>query len=154
MESAETTPAISHPASRQSAGSRRHRSHNEPRTVAAVIARPGRKARTTLARRRRLNSLVRELAHDLGFDLDAVTLAERGVLHQCATLMLQVEVAQDALVRGAVVDPDTTIRLSSEARRLLAGLRKRTKQGAPPTPPWSPLRARITAAAPKPEVAK
>ena len=103
------------------------------------------KRKTALARRRRLNQLVRELARDLGFDLGAVTLAERGVLHQCATLLLQVEVAQDQLVGGALVDPDTCIRLSSEARRLLTGLRKRAKQGAPqPSPPWSPLRARIT----------
>ena len=115
-----------------------------PKLVPAVV-RQNRHRRTTLARRRRLNQLIRELARDLGFNLDAVTLAERGVLHQCATLMLQVEVAQDALVRGAVVDPDTTIRLSSEARRLLAGLRKRIgpKQAEPR---WSPLRARITTA--------
>ena len=149
----ETTPAIGHSAQRKSASNHRHLRNEPPRTVSAVIPRPGRKARTTLARRRRLNALVRELARDLGFELNAVTLAERGVLHQCATLMLQVEVAQDALVRGAVVDPDTTIRLSSEARRLLAGLRKRAKQGTTSTPPWSPLRARINAA-PKPEVAK
>ena len=113
-----------------------------PRRVALVI--PQRRIRKTpLARRRRLNRLIRELAIDAGFDPADVTLAERGVLHQAATLMLQVEVAQDALVRGAVVDADTCIRLSSEARRLLAGLRKRA--GTKPTePPWSPLRARIT----------
>jgi len=58
-------------------------------------------------------------------------------------------------VRGdAVIDPDVCIRLSSEARRLLASLRKRAgKQEASPPPPWSPLRARITAPLPpaKPE---
>ena len=113
-----------------------------PRLVPAVV-RKDRHRRTTLARRRRLNQLIRELAHDLGFDLTAMTLPERGVVHQCATLLLQLEVSQDALVRGAAVDPDTTIRLTSEARRLLAGLRKRA--GTKPTePPWAPLRARIT----------
>ena len=151
----QTTPAIGHSAQRQPANNRHHLLSGPPRTVSAVIPRPGRKARTTLARRRRLNALVRELARDLEFNLSAVTMAERAVLHQCATLMLQVEIAQDQLVRGdAVIDHDVCIRLSSEARRLLAGLRKRAKQGAYPTPPWSPLRARITAAAPKPEVAK
>ena len=136
-------------------GSRRHRPNREPRTVAAP--RPDRKARTVLARRRRLNALVRELARDLGFDLDAVTMAERAVLQQCATLMLQVEIAQDQLVLGEVgIDHDVCIRLSSEARRLLTGLRKRAgKHEASPTPPrWSPLRARIAATTPtpKPEV--
>jgi hypothetical protein len=94
----------------------------QPRKVALVIP-ERRKRKTPLARRRRLNLLIRDLATDLGFDPASVTLAERAVLHQAATLMLQVEVAQDALVRGMVVNPDTTIRLSSEARRLLAGLR-------------------------------
>jgi hypothetical protein len=152
----EPTREISHPMQRQPADNRHHRRNGEPRTVSAVIPRPGRKARTTLARRRRLNALVRELALDLGFQLNAVTLAERGVLHQCATLMLQVELAQDTLVRGdGIIDPDVCIRLSSEARRLLAGLRKRAgKQEAPPPLPWSPLRSRITAPAAKPEVVK
>jgi hypothetical protein len=153
----EPTPETSQSVQRQAAGSRHHL-RNEPRTVSAVIPRPGRKARTTLARRRRLNALVRELALDLGFELTAVTLAERGVLHQCATLMLQVELAQDTLVRGdGIIDPDVCIRLSSEARRLLAGLRKRAgKQESPSPLPWSPLRSRITAPLPpaKPEVAK
>jgi hypothetical protein len=119
-----------------------------PRLVPAVV-RKDRHRRTTLARRRRLNQLIRELARDLGFDLVAMTLSERGVVHQCATLLLQLEVSQDALVRGAVVDPDTTIRLSSEARRLLAGLRKRSGSPdgpSPSAPPWSPLRASLAKA--------
>jgi hypothetical protein len=115
---------------------------SQPKRVALVPRRPKRK--TPLARRRRLNALVRELARDLGFDLAAVTLPEFGVLHQSATLLLQVEIAQASLVGEGAVDPDTVIRLSSEARRLLAGLRKRAQQEAPPTaPPWSPLRSRI-----------
>jgi hypothetical protein len=149
----EPTPTNGQPTQRQAASTRR-RPLNEPRTVTAVIPRPGRKARTVLARRRRLNALVRELARDLGFELTAVTLAERGVLHQCATLMLQVEIAQDTLVRGdAVIDPDVCIRLSSEARRLLSGLRKRAGKpdGPPPSaPPWSPLRASLAKATREP----
>jgi hypothetical protein len=123
-----------------------------PRKVALVIPQR-RKRKTPLARRRRLNALVRELARDCGLDPSDVTLAERGALHQAAAFLLQVEVSSDALVRGAVIDADTTIRLTSEARRLLVGLRKRAKQQeASPPPPWSPLRARINAApTPKPE---
>ena len=117
---------------------------HQPVRKVAVVTRGRPKQRTPLARRRRLYALVRELASDLNFDLQAVTLAEKGVLHQAATLLLQIEVAQDQLVAGAIIDADVCIRLSSEARRLLTGLRKRAKQDAPPSPPWSPLRARIT----------
>jgi hypothetical protein len=83
-----------------------------------------------------------------------LTLAERSVLRQSAILLLQIEVAQDALVRGdAVIDPDVCIRLSSEARRLLAGLRKRVgpRQAEPP---WSPLRARLAASSASPAKAE
>jgi hypothetical protein len=113
-----------------------------PRRVALVVPQR-RKRKTPLARRRRLNQLIRELALDCGFDPADVTLAERGVLHQAAAFLLAVEVSSDALVRGATVDDDTMIRLASEARRLLVGLRKRAKQQeASPPSPWSPLRAR------------
>ena len=122
-----------------------------PRKVALVVPQR-RKRKTPLARRRRLNWLIRELAIDCGFDPNDVTLAERGVLHQAAAFLLQVEVSSDALVRGVTVNDDTMIRLASEARRLLAGLRKRTgKQDTPPSSPrpWSPLMARITAPLPR-----
>lgn len=124
-----------------------------PRRVALVVPQR-RKRKTPLARRRRLNWLVRELAFDCGFDPNDVTLSERGVLHQAAAFLLQVEVSSDALVRGAAVDDDTMIRLASEARRLLAGLRKRAaKPEVPASPPWSPLRSALAkAVTPKPVV--
>lgn len=121
-----------------------------PRKVALVVPQR-RKRKTPLARRRRLNQLIRELALDCGFDPSDVTLAERGVLHQAAAFLLQVEVSSDALVRGVTVNDDTIIRLASEARRLLVGLRRRAGKpdGPPPPPrPWSPLMARITAPLP------
>jgi hypothetical protein len=130
---------------------------DRPRKVVALLQRRQRRS-TPLARRRRLNALIRELALDFGLDLKAVTLAERGVLHQLGTLLMQIEVSADQLVGGATVDADVVIRLTSEARRLLAGLRKRAQQEAPPSSPvWSPLRARLNAAAsapaPEPEPA-
>lgn len=115
---------------------------DHPRRRVPLVVDQRHKRKTPLARRRRLNQLIRELAHDLGFNPDAVTLAERGVLHQAATLLLQVEIAQDQLVRGAVIDADVCIRLSSEARRILSGLRTRREKTEGPT--WSPLRSRIT----------
>lgn len=115
--------------------------HPTPKKVQLVV--PQRRLRkTALARRRRLNAITRELATDLGFE-NEVTLAERGVLHQAATLLLQVEVAGDSLVSGATLDPDTCIRLSSEARRLLSALRKRAVRIVAPLS--SPLRSRLLA---------
>ncbi len=112
----------------------------KPAKVPLVVSQR-RRRRTPLARRRRLNGLIRELAADLGFSLESVTRAERATIHQCATLLLQVEVAGDQLVGGASIDPDTCIRLTSEARRLLSGLRER-KSTEPAPPPFSPIRAR------------
>jgi hypothetical protein len=122
-----------------------------PRKVALVV--PQRKKRKTpLARRRRLNHLIRELALDCGFDPSNVTLAERGVLYQAAAFLLAVEVSSDALVHGTTVNDDVMIRLASEARRLLAGLRRRAgKPEAPPSPLlWSPLRAALSKATREP----
>jgi hypothetical protein len=114
-----------------------------PRKV-ALVQRRQRRA-TPLARRRRLNSLIRELALDFGLDLKAVSLTQRGVLHQLGTLLLQIEVSADQLVGGATVDADVCIRLTSEARRLLAGLRKTAieKPRVPVRERWSPLRQRL-----------
>lgn len=73
---------------------------------------------TELARRRRFNRI------EAG--LDRVTMAERAILVQCATLALQAEKMQEAIVRtGEAADPDELIRLTSEARLMLTGLRKR-----------------------------
>jgi hypothetical protein len=88
--------------------------------------------KTALARRRRLNRLVRELADDLGFE--RLTMAERSVLFQCAALTLQAELMQEAIVRGEPVSGDELIRLSGEARRMLIGLRKQVKEGEPSGP--------------------
>ena len=81
---------------------------------------------TELARRRRLVRLVRELADDLGFD--RVTLAERSALKQLATLNLQIEIMQEAIIRGEALDSDELIRLTSEARRMLNRLRRRVTE--------------------------
>jgi hypothetical protein len=113
---------------------------SQPKRVALVPRRP--KRNTALARRRRLNHLIRQVAADMGLDIRRVSVAERTVLHQLGALLLQVEVSTDALVDGATPDADTTIRLTSEARRLLSILHDRVEDEVSP-PLWSPLRARI-----------
>jgi hypothetical protein len=60
-----------------------------------------------------------------------------------AALNLQVELMQQAIVRGDQIENDELIRLSSEVRRLLNALRRRSAQlQAAPT-----LRERIAVAA-------
>jgi hypothetical protein len=113
-----------------------------PRKV-PVLVQKDRRRLTPRSRRLRLNRLIRGLAFDLGFDLASVTLAERNTLHQAATMMLQAEITQAALVGGASVDPDTVIRLSSEARRLLAGLRAQVPAPKDVPRPMGPLFERI-----------
>jgi hypothetical protein len=81
---------------------------------------------TEFARRRRLNRLVRDLADDLGYE--RVTVAERASLFHLAALNLQIELIQQAIVRGDAIESDELIRLSSEARRLLNALRRRQQQ--------------------------
>ena len=93
---------------------------------------------------------MRSLAADLGLGPN-LTLPERAALTQAAVLLLQAEVAEGGLVTAgsAAIDPDTSIRLASEARRLLASLRKRELTPAKTAVHFSPLldRARRAAAA-------
>jgi hypothetical protein len=99
--------------------------HIEPTTKSGSVVGQYKPRQTALARRRRLNRLVRELADDLGFE--RVTLAERAALSQLALLNLQIELMQAAIVRGEQVSGDELIRLTGAASRMLVSLRKRVR---------------------------
>ncbi len=73
---------------------------------------------------RRFRDLTADLAHEFSVDLST---AELGLVRQAAALTLRAELLQAAIVRGEPVNADELIRLSSEARRILASLRKRPK---------------------------
>lgn len=90
---------------------------------------------------RRFRDLVADLAHDLGLS-GPLSTAEQGLLRQAAALTLRAEQLQAAVVCGKPVDGDELIRLSGEARRIVASLRKRA-----PTSPHVPLRERLAAEA-------
>ena len=45
-----------------------------------------------------------------------------------ATLNLQIEIMQEAVIRGEALDSDPLIRLTSEARRMLNRLRRRVTE--------------------------
>jgi DnaJ-domain-containing protein 1 len=117
---------------------------------AQVLPRRRDRRNTKRARRRRINELIKRLAIDASLDLMNVTLAQRGMLAQAASLMFQIETRQDQLVGGGVVDADRyadrSIRLSSELRRLTNRLRECAAEDHPAkatASPWSPLRSRI-----------
>jgi hypothetical protein len=78
---------------------------------------------------RRFRDLIAELTIEAGGG-EGLSAAERGAIRQAAAILLRAEQVQAAIVKGEPVDNDEFIRLSGEARRVLAGLRKR----APPPP--------------------
>jgi hypothetical protein len=64
---------------------------------------------------------------------DEGSTTEQSAIRQAAAMMLRAEQMQAAVVREENVDNDALIRLSGEARRLLAGLRKRARPTQTPS---------------------
>jgi hypothetical protein len=79
---------------------------------------------------RRFRDLTKAFAAELG-GLATLSEPERALVRQAAGLTLQTERLQVAIAKGDKVDPDELIRLSSEARRALNGIRRRER----PKPP-------------------
>jgi hypothetical protein len=80
---------------------------------------------------RRYVELCEQFAAEVG---DAgLTATGRMLVQQAASLSLRCEQMQAAIIRGKPVDVDTTIRLTSEVRRILAAIRSKpaTKPGVP-----------------------
>jgi hypothetical protein len=111
---------------------------------------PAPKFRTPRGSIRRFNTLVHQYARELGFDERSLLTAECELIRQAAALALRAEQLQAGIVRGALIDPDELIRLSSEARRVLRSIKANPKKEAAPPRPWSPLRAAIAKAAKEP----
>jgi hypothetical protein len=82
-------------------------------------------------RSRRFRDLVEAYSGELG---GALTEAERSLVQQAAAVQIQCEELQRALVEGRDVDSDMLIRLSSEHRRLLAGLGAKAIKNRPSGP--------------------
>ena len=95
--------------------------------------------RSALARRFR--DLIAELTAEAG-GREGLSAAECSAIRQAAAMMLRAEQVQAAIVKGEFVDNDELIRLSGEARRVLAALRKRAD-----AKPHIPLRDRLAAEA-------
>jgi len=89
--------------------------------------------RSALARRFR--RLCQDFAADLGGE-DSLTAAERALIRQAASMVMQAEEAQADLLSGRTVDADAMVRLSNASARLLSALgvqrRKRQPQHVAP----------------------
>jgi hypothetical protein len=95
---------------------------------------------------RRYLELVQTFEAELGYDLTEV---DRVMLKQAVSLSLQAENLEADIVKGSQVDPDLSIRLTSEVRRILAALKGKSAQNkkAPTITDWLADRARQAAEA-------
>ena len=87
------------------------------------------RSRTVPARRFRY--LVNAYSAELG---DGITELERATVRQAATVRIEIERLQAALLKGDSIDSDMVIRLSSEHRRLLNSLRRKAEANRPSGP--------------------
>jgi hypothetical protein len=101
--------------------------------------------RTTGARRFR--DLVAAFESEIPGPLSAI---EKGLVRSAAGLQLQAEQEQARIVRGEPIDPDTLIRLTGAARRILAMISAKAAKRKPEVPSLQEhlaMRARQRAAA-------
>src|SRR3712207_2332995 len=71
---------------------------------------------------RRYRDLVENFSHDLG-GMAQLSEADRALVRQAASLTIRAEQLQAPIFRGEPVAPDELIRLTTTARRTLAGIR-------------------------------
>jgi hypothetical protein len=149
-------PETSDPARRKSATSRATLREKLGRSRATN--RPGHLATPTpLRQTRRRRDIVNMLIAALGGP-DAVTDLTLVTVRKAAELTVAAEAARAAVLNGGscAADLDMLVKLEGEARRAVRALGLKPEAAKPDhltTPRWSPLRARITAAAPKTEPA-
>jgi hypothetical protein len=79
---------------------------------------------------RRYRDLVQAYKAEIGGDLSQRDMA---MVKQAAALAIQSEMMQADIVNGKMVDSDDLIRLSSEVRRILDGLKTGRKPAAVPS---------------------
>jgi hypothetical protein len=81
---------------------------------------------------RRFRDLVEAYSAEIGGELSE---ADRSLVMQAAAIQIRCEELQLELVEGRDIDPDMLIRLSSEHRRLMAGLGARADKSKPAAGP-------------------
>jgi hypothetical protein len=103
--------------------------YRRPRHSRTGIELPRTDLRTVAARR--LRGLIAAYESELGDNLGE---AEKAMIRQVCSLQLRIEQLETAIVEGRDVNADEIIRLSSERRRLLTGLRGRAVKAKPAGP--------------------
>jgi hypothetical protein len=81
---------------------------------------------------RRFRALISGFVSEAG-GRECLTEVDMAVIRSAASLTLKCEMLQANLVNGESVDPDEIVRLSSEGRRALEAVRKRSKPQAQTT---------------------
>ena|SRR5215210_3505446 len=81
---------------------------------------------------RRFRDLIRDFAEPFG-GLKTLREGDRVLVKQAAALALRAESMQAAIVNGEAVDHNALIRLSSEARRILESIRRKSEKPKAPT---------------------
>jgi len=89
---------------------------------------------------RRFRDLVEAYSAELGGELSE---ADRALVMQAAAVQIRCEEIQLEIVEGRDVDPDLLVRLSSENRRLLAGLGAKAVKAKSPPPTIHDLMAEL-----------
>jgi len=76
---------------------------------------------------RRFRALIEDLSRDLG-GFDQLSASDRSLVRHSACLLIEAEAMQGRIMRGEPsVDPDEIIRVSSETRRCLQGIKRRER---------------------------
>jgi len=78
---------------------------------------------------RRFRTLVETFESELGGG--PLSAVDREMVRQAAAVALRAEELQTAIVAGRNVDTDAVIRLSSECRRIMAGLKEKSAKHKP-----------------------
>lgn len=76
----------------------------------------------------------RDLLEAYTAQFEIVTEADRALVRNAATLTLEQEEMTAARIRGERVNGDDVVRMSSELRRVLSELKRRSQTDAPPAP--------------------
>jgi hypothetical protein len=105
------------------------RTRRKIRRTASGVPLPRSDGRTTASRR--FKALVETYAAELGGPLGE---AEQALISMATALTMAGEALAADIASGKQVDPDSMVRINSEARRVLASLRERAAKSKPPRP--------------------
>lgn len=81
-----------------------------------------------------LGRRFRELVEAYSAEFETTSQIDIDLIRMAASLVITSEAMTEATVRGERVDPDATIKMAGQLRRVLADLKRRSQSSAPATP--------------------